>query len=944
MASRAPETPMPEPGLVEQSLAPDHALWQRVAGEFLALVRPSDWLVIVPSAAHGGLMRAALAAHAVSQSRTERLPQIATLSQLARSYSSDALGARSDSVRLVELFGALKASEWLGRHLEFGTQALWAMARQLIGLCDELTLGLGGGASRALAVPIEARILAAIKGTYKDRAWEACSAEAQLVLEVWRATLSREDSAALLLRSLERLAREASAPLFVVRSAPWLPYESAFYGAYAARQRVECRQADLAQALAHYPALDAAWPELAERTARPLRERAGELAATGQALSHVHLGACNNLEEQATRAAQQVLDWRAQGRERIGVMALDRVAARRVRALLERAAVLVRDEAGWKFSTTAVAGALMRWLELAGVDEAQVDTDVLLDWLKSPHAFYEHPGKAHALADIEQAIRDQQVLRGLGPVASALARLRAPGDAKSGAGPDVAVAIAMIASLRQWVATRPGRATLSTYFEWLLETLRLTGMRDSFARDAGGTELIALIAKLGTESRAHDRAQRFGFSEWRDFLADALENATFRDDSIESPISIVDFSGAALRDFDGVILLGADAERLPVRQEQALFLTPSLRVQLGLRQRDDELRTQHQQLALVLAMTPAVLATWQGFVEGEKRGPANTLARLSLIHQAAFGDSLHRDWIWPVESYLPHPIRAPEPRAPGLLPDRLTASQYASLTKCPYQYYVRVMLRLSALDDLTEDASQRDYGVVVHRILERFHALPTDEGRALLLQRLGATSSQVFDEMVGERPAFLGFRQRWRGVIEPYVDWLIAHRDKGWSIEHTELPCEVALELGDGRTLTLAGRLDRVDRAPQGMTILDYKARSAPTLRRALAEAGEDVQLPFYRLLRPDATQVVAAYLSVDKDEVRELEPPQPLEELSAAVRERIRSDFTRIGNGTPLPALGIERVCKYCDARGLCRKGQWSTPVDAPAANPVGAAPGAVP
>jgi ATP-dependent helicase/nuclease subunit B len=30
------------------------------------------------------------------------------------------------------------------------------------------------------------------------------------------------------------------------------------------------------------------------------------------------------------------------------------------------------------------------------------------------------------------------------------------------------------------------------------------------------------------------------------------------------------------------------------------------------------------------------------------------------------------------------------------------------------------------------------------------------------------------------------------------------------------------------------------------------------------------------------------------------------------------------VAGGAPLPASGIELVCRYCDVRGLCRKGGW--------------------
>lgn len=926
-------TPPLDPGLVEIALNPSSDFWERLAAELVVRPRLCDWIIVVPGAAHGALLRSALARQAPRRAGTSlRLPRIATLSELAGADSAGSVSARTESARRIELFAALKASDWLRRHLELGTQTLWGMARQLIALCDELTLGLAAGAARGESAPIEARILAAIKGTYRARAWEACSAETQLVLDVWRATLSREDGPALFLRSLEQLARRAPAPLMVIRTAPWRPHEAAFFGRYASLQRVECVVPDSAAGLAGHPALAAAWPELLGANEAHLDERARRLAAAGRPLLHVQLGACNSLEEQATRAAQQVLDWLTEGCQRIGVVALDRVVARRMRALLERADVLVRDEAGWKFSTTAVAGALMRWLELASQDEARCDTGVLLDWLKSPHALCAVPHKQAALAEIELTIRRQRILRDLGALAAALVR-----DAPDGVlYPERAAARvsarAVIADVRQWLARRATRTTFVGHFEWLLQSLTQTGMRKSFENDVGGVQLLELVARLIGEAHRQDGAPRFGFAEWRDFVADALENASFRDDSITSPVCVVDFTGASLRDFDALLMLGADSEHFPVRDEGALFLTPSLRVELGLEERDAELHNQLWQLALLFAATPRVLATWQASVNGERRAPANALLRLSLVHGAAFHDPLYRDWTWPLTRYRQAPVAAPLPSAAVLLPDEVSATQYASLTRCPYQYYVRHLLQLSDLEDPREEVSQRDYGILVHRILERFHQ-DADAGAApLLVARLEEVSRSVFDELVGDNPAFLGYRQRWRSLIEPYVEWWLGRRARGWRLVATEQRESVQLTVeGGGRALTLVGRLDRIDQGPEGLSIVDYKARTVKALKDALATPGEDIQLPFYRLLLPEAQRVAACYLSVDKVRVDEVAAPQELEALSRAVASRLARDFERLAAGAPLPALGVERVCQYCEARGLCRKGEWSdSPVSA--------------
>ena len=66
----------------------------------------------------------------------------------------------------------------------------------------------------------------------------------------------------------------------------------------------------------------------------------------------------------------------AEGKQEIAVIAQDRVVSRRLRALLERAGVLVADETGWKLSTTRAAAALafgLNWSLAALIHLALLD-------------------------------------------------------------------------------------------------------------------------------------------------------------------------------------------------------------------------------------------------------------------------------------------------------------------------------------------------------------------------------------------------------------------------------------------------------------------------------------------------------------------------------------------------------------------------------------------
>ncbi|MBL0038622.1 MAG: hypothetical protein IPP36_08500 [Nitrosomonadales bacterium] len=106
------------------------------------------------------------------------------------------------------------------------------------------------------------------------------------------------------------------------------------------------------------------WVE--EMDALSLREQADHLQKhfPHAVLGHrLHFFGAHGLEQEARAAEVQIRRWLLAGKKNIAIVAQDRLVARRMRALLERAGVLVCDETGWKLSTLSVSTVLMRWLD-----------------------------------------------------------------------------------------------------------------------------------------------------------------------------------------------------------------------------------------------------------------------------------------------------------------------------------------------------------------------------------------------------------------------------------------------------------------------------------------------------------------------------------------------------------------------------------------------------
>ena len=932
------------------SLAPDARWWPGVAAQVLALAgagqgAPRDLhrvLVIVPSLAQAPLLRTALFEALGGQACIA--PRILSLEQWTGVESGG--GARQQA----ELYAALGQSPWVRER--FGAQpgALWALARDVALLGDELTLA-ACGAEEAYA----GRWRAVVAQHFTQRAAAAGEVQAQLVLALWRAgsRAGARYGAARLRAALEERIAGADGPLL------WLVPQGA-----QAWQEAACRSytthsghaavllgPDLPAFAAAHPWLGLAWPELFEPPSAALPEPAGAAASLARRARALPADAaqppltilrCLSLEEEACVAAQWTLERLQEGCERVALVALDRLTARRVRALLERAGVALQDSSGWKLSTTSAAAALVHWIELV---QADFPAAALLDWLQSPFVLAQEPGKRAFAGEIARIVRKRGLRCGLAPLRLALAREAEQGDAGV-ALQDAARVLGQLAELaRQWL--RPG--PLGRYLGLLEASLAPLGLRAPLAEDPIGRAVIDALAQLHEQLVGSDL--HVDLPEFRALLADYFEQRGAAVNERAGGVLLTTLAGTRLRPFDAVLLIGADADHLPAAPSAGGLLANRVRRDLGLRTDAQRDREQGLDLALLLAQTPRVAATWR-VRDGDEPHPLSPLLeRLCLLAELAGREPPVRAGKGALLSVAAQPLEPRAPRAPQQLPQRLSASAYQDLIDCPYRFFALRMLGLreESLPAVLPD--KRDFGVLLHAVLHAFHsrAPAGDEDAPHALARAQALVEEVFAPALEQQPALLAYRQRLFLLLPGYLAWARAARAEGWRWHAGEEWMQRDITLAGGQAVRLQGVIDRVEvrgGAPQEtdaqqrpqFRLIDYKTRDAGSLRRAQREAGEHVQLLFYALLLGLPLQE-AAYLSLQRpprlreplDKVAILvAAPGDLQAQAIELEQRLVEHLERIAAGAALPANGVESICRRCELRSLCRHG-YVTPAPAP-------------
>ena len=708
--------------------------------------------------------------------------------------------------------------------------------------------------------------------------------------------------------------------------------------------------------------------------AQPLLLRAASFASQqtpSPVQSALHVFTAANAEEEAQAIDLQIRQWLLQGKRRIAVVTENRRLARRLRAILERAGIILQDAAGWALSTTSAATVIERWLESV---EQDFHYQPLLDFLKSPFVCLQPDKDQHltAVHRLEQGVVQHE------NIASNLQRyrqhtqyrLKRLSAAESGYYDGV---LDILEQLEKGAATLvqllSGKHHPSDYVEALQQSLSQLQVWQALANDAAGQRIQEQLQQIHIAAQHVDMAMDWtGFRTW---LGANLERSNFQPPGGQQRVQLLGLSQSDLQQYDGIIIAAAEQEYLPGKPGLSPFFNDAVRTRLGIPTYLQRLTTpfQHFRRLLECAQRPSgnnastdssthhILITRRHAEHDEEIIASPWLTAIQSFHQLAYRNNLQdrelaalvsdpRIQIKPAQQrLLPQPLLSNTTTAvpAAMLPHTLSASAYQQLMDCPYQFFAARCLQLKPPERVRELLEKDDYGNRVHACLEAFHhpvpGLPgpfkeviSENNRAQALQLLVHISEQIFLQDIEDNFLHRGWLKHWLGLAPHYIDWQIA-RNKEWRPSLAEYTLR---DIPFADHLNLSGVLDRIDRQQDTLAIIDYKTGFVP--KQDEIDNGEAVQLPYYALLiksgmetQPQVERVEYVSLTNTKVGTQGYLEGEQLHTLSEQVGERLRDVMHELRNGKPVTAWGDSRTCRYCSMNGLCRKDIWQQALTQP-------------
>jgi RecB family exonuclease len=240
----------------------------------------------------------------------------------------------------------------------------------------------------------------------------------------------------------------------------------------------------------------------------------------------------------------------------------------------------------------------------------------------------------------------------------------------------------------------------------------------------------------------------------------------------------------------------------------------------------------------------------------------------------------------PLAPDRPSPFAVPRPVRGARRHGPFDVTEFRTYLACKYRYYLRHVRKLSALSDDSRELDGGAFGKLLHEVLQAWGADPEwrDCGDAGLLadhltRRLMLLAGERFgDGWPAVRLQLAQAARRLKGFAQCQAG-LIAD---GWRITYTESSRRILktdFAVGAGQTVTLRGRIDRIDyHAGRNIVrVLDYKAADvavAPEKTHRKQDRWIDLQLPLYRHLwrnavskeqAPEDAAVELAYFQIPR-------------------------------------------------------------------------------
>ena len=433
---------------------------------------------------------------------------------------------------------------------------------------------------------------------------------------------------------------------------------------------------------------------------------------------------------------------------------------------------------------------------------------------------------------------------------------------------------------------------------------------------------------LGEFARLERVSQAMPFGDAFDCLRRLCADTLFQPESAEAPIQVLGVLESAGLRFDCLWVSGLTDEAWPLAARPNPFLPIALQKKAGIPEASAEgsLELDRRLTQEWLRAADEVVLSWPRKEQDRELAPSPLIlgvaqGALEVPQYPKYRDLVFSSrQVFSVEDFRGPAITKPAVRGGT----RVLADQAA----CPFRAFARWRLNAEALEDPAPGLDARDRGKLLHALMKfLWSEIRTSEG---LKQNLEPVISRAADAAIKE----VGVEGRFAELERVRL----AKVAKEWfeKVEAKRPPFQIAC-LEEKRTLNVAGlelsgRIDRMDRLPDGSHVLiDYKSGNAnpnawtgprpdePQLTVYAVTGKEELSAVAFARLKPGEMRLMG--FARDKDLLPRVNEAKSWPDLLAAWKREAESLGAAFAAGDAHvdPKHDLE-TCRLCDLQTLCR------------------------
>jgi len=417
-----------------------------------------------------------------------------------------------------------------------------------------------------------------------------------------------------------------------------------------------------------------------------------------------------------------------------------------------------------------------------------------------------------------------------------------------------------------------------------------------------------------------------GVFEYMDYLEYSLEVG---ENPMADPVDMADFDavniltlhGAKGLEFPVVFMVNLVSDRFPTRNRADVLPIPDGLIKEILPEGDEHIQEERRLFYVGMTRAEKLLYLTSADYYGEgvrKKRQSIFLHDLGKVMEIKDGEDdiagqegeklgLYRPTVDGDESELPPDLRKSTLK---YIVRNLSYSHIASYQNCPYQFYFRYFLNVPGAE-----SQAKSFGMTIHNTLKEFYeclrnfkqGLPgvnkePDMGQLLDIYKK-KWQSAGYESKKQEKLRYESGKKSLKSFYDRF--YRPSDEDPVWLEERFRI------NFGD---FWMKGTIDRLDRVPGGLALIDYKTGKVPSNIKA---AQKDLQLAIYSLavekLKKEKVSK-ASFVYVESQKVIDVKIDADLRQKAL---DEIVVTLEEIKNARFEPKPGY--LCKFCDYRHIC-------------------------